>query len=76
MATPAPSAEDLYDLAKAELVLRRPELQVLPGDVSDMILWAIAAAADRVVGYAAEKFRATYVDGARGDDLTTLASDH
>jgi hypothetical protein len=29
-----------------------------------------------MVGYAAEKFRATYVDGARGDDLTTLASDH
>lgn len=76
MATPAPSAQELYDLAKSEGVARRPDLQVLPGDVSDMIFWAIATGADRVVGLAAERFRATYVDGARGDDLTTLASDH
>lgn len=76
MATPAPSAQELYDIAKAELVSRRPDLQVLPGDISDMLLWAIAAGADRVVGFTAERFRATYVDGARGEDLTTLASDH
>jgi len=76
MTTPAPSWQDLYDLAKAELVLRRPDLQVLPGDISDMLMAAIAAVADRAVGFASERTRATFLDGARGADLTKLADDH
>lgn len=72
----APSAQELYDLGRAEAILRRPDLSVLPGDVSDMLLWGAVAMADRAIGYAAERFRATYLDGARGGDLEELAEDH
>lgn len=73
---PAPTYQDLYDLGKAEAILRRPDLAVKEGDISDMILAGAAAMADRVVGYAAERFNATYLDGARGDDLSRLTDDH
>ncbi len=76
MTSPAPSLDDLYNDAKAEAILRRPDLTYNEGDISDMISAAIAAVGDRLVGYQAELTRATYVDGARGQDLTTLASDH
>lgn len=76
MTAAAPSLDDLYNDARAELVLRRPDLTVDEGDISDMILAAIAAVGDRLVGYQADLTRATYVDGARGADLTKLASDH
>lgn len=72
----APTFQDLYDLGKTEAILRRPDLAVKDGDISDMLLSGAAAMGDRVVGYAAERFNATYVDGARGADLTTLADDH
>lgn len=76
MTAAAPSLDDLYNDARAELVLRRPDLTVDDGDISDMILAAAAAVGDRLVGYQADTVRATFVDGARGSDLTKLASDH
>lgn len=76
MTTTAPSLEELYNDAKAEMVMRRPDLTVNEGDISDMIAAAIAAVGDRLVGYQADLTRATFVDGARGAELTTLASDH
>jgi uncharacterized phage protein gp47/JayE len=76
MTTPAPSWDDLYNDAKTEQVLRRPDLQVLDGDISDMILAGIAGVGDRVVGYTSDRIKATFVDGASGDDLTKLADDH
>jgi len=76
MTTTAPSWQDLYNEAKTELLLRRPDLQVREGDISDMLMAAIAAVGDRLIGYTAQKVKATFVDGAFGDDLTTLASDH
>ncbi len=72
---PAPTWQDLYNTGKAEAVLRRPDLAVREGDVSDMFLAGGAAMADRSVGYAAERFDALYLDGARGEDLTLLAAD-
>ncbi len=72
----APSFDDLYTIAKAELQLRRPDLFASPGDVSDFILAAIAAAADKAIQHANEEMRKTFVDGATGDDLTVLISDH
>lgn len=72
----APSFQDLYDLGKAEALVRRPDLSVAEGDVSDMFLAGAAAMADRLIGWAADRIRATYLDGASGDDLTTLADDH
>jgi uncharacterized phage protein gp47/JayE len=76
MTAPAPSLDELYNDAKAEAVLRRPDLTYNEGDISDMITAAIAAVGDRLVGYYADLTRATFVDGARGADLTKLASDH
>lgn len=76
MTQPAPSWNDLYNDAKAELVLRRPDLTVDDGDIADMLMAAIAAVGDRAVGYTADQVRATFVDGARGADLTKLADDH
>lgn len=73
---PAPSFLDLFNLGKAEAILKRPTLGVRVGDISEMLIAGAAAMADRIIGWAAERFAATYVDGAQGDDLTQLASDH
>lgn len=72
----APSWQDLYNLARAELQLRRPDLFAEPGDITDMVLAGSAAMADAVVGVAARLFAATFVDTATGQDLTILADDH
>ena len=74
MATP--SFDDIYNLGKAEMILRRPELVVNEGDVTDFLLAAAAAMADKNLQFAAELFRKTFVDTADGADLTTLADDH
>ena len=72
----APTAQDLYDIGLSEALMRRPSMAFRPGDVSDMVLWGAAVIGDRLVGYTADRFKATYVDGARQADLTTLADDH
>lgn len=72
----APTFQELYNIGLAEALIRRPTMTFNPGDVSDMVLGGAAAIGDRLIGYAADRFRATYVDGARGADLTTLADDH
>ena len=71
-----PSFDDLYLIGLAEAIVNRPDLLVLEGDVSEMLLKAAAAMADKCVEDSARRFRATYVDGATGDELTQLASDH
>lgn len=72
----SPTWQDLYNSGKAEAILRRPDVSVRAGDISDMLLAGGAAMTDRAIGYAAERVAATFLDGARGDDLTTLADDH
>ena len=71
-----PSFDDLFLIGKAEQIVNRPDLQVVEGDVSEMLLMAAAAMADKCIEDSARRFRATYVDGASGDELTQLASDH
>lgn len=73
---PSASFEDLYQLGLAEAVTLRPDLQFNEGDVSDMILLAAAAMAGKNEQVSSENLRKTFVDGAEGDDLTTLADDH
>lgn len=73
---PAPTFQDLFDIGRAQAILKRPDLTVLPGDVSEMEIAAGAAMADRVVGYDAGQVAATFLDGASGDALTELADDH
>lgn len=72
----APSFDELHALGKAEASLKRPKLIVRVGDISHMLIAAGAAMADRLIGWFAERISATFLDGAQGDDLTQLASDH
>lgn len=72
---PAPSFNDFVDLARAEALVKRPELQMREGDISEMFVLASAAMADRFTGYAAERIAALYLASSEGDDLTTLADD-
>lgn len=72
----APSFQDYFDAGKAEAINRRPELTFDEGDISEFLVAAMAAMADHLTGYFAGRFKATYLDGAEGDDLTTLADDH
>jgi uncharacterized phage protein gp47/JayE len=71
----APSWQDLYDAARAELLARRPELFAEEGDVTDMLLAAAAAGGDYVIGYGAQAFAELFLDTARGAALTALADD-
>jgi hypothetical protein len=71
-----PSFDQLMNLGKAEAILRRPSLGVRIGDISEMLIAAAAAMADRLIGWFAERIAATFLDGASGDDLTQLAADH
>jgi uncharacterized phage protein gp47/JayE len=71
-----PTFEELHNLGTAETVLRRPDLAVREGDVSDMFIAAAAAMGDRLVGYTADRISATFLDTARAADLTKLAADH
>jgi len=72
----APSFDDLMNIGKAEAILKRPSLGVRIGDISEMLISAAAAMADRLIGWFAERIAATFLDGASGDDLTQLAADH
>jgi uncharacterized phage protein gp47/JayE len=68
--------EDYYDLGKAEMLIRRPDLFLNEGDVSDFLVAAGAAMADKNDQQANALAAKTYLDTAIGDDLTTLADDH
>jgi len=71
----SPSYEDLFAVGRAELQLRRPDLFAEPGDVTDLLLAAAAAGADKSVGYAAARFAELFLDTARGDALRALGDD-
>lgn len=72
----APSFDDLMNIGKAEAILKRPTLGVRVGDITEMLIAASAAMADRTIGWFAERIAATFLDGAQGDDLTQLCADH
>jgi phage-related baseplate assembly protein len=74
-ATPAPTFTDLFNTGKAEAQNRRPDLTFDVGDVSEFYMAAGAAMADHLVSYVTQRVLATFLDGASGDDLTTLADD-
>ena len=72
----APTFQDFFNAGRAEAIDRRPDLTFDEGDISEFVVAATAAMADHLTGYFAGRFQATYLDGASGDDLTTLADDH
>lgn len=73
--TSEPSWQDLYDVGKATLQTRRPSLVVELGDVTDAIIAGASTMASAIIAYANRKFRACFLDGAHGADLTALAYD-
>lgn len=72
----APSHEDIYEMGRVTALVKRPDLMLSPGDAADLAPRAGAAQGDLLVGFWAGRIRATFLDGADGDDLTTLARDH
>lgn len=76
MAGIVPSFQDYFDIGVAEAELDRPDLSFDTGDISEMEVAAAAAIADHQTGYLIDRLRATFLDTAEGDDLTTLADDH
>lgn len=74
-ATVAPSFQDLVDLGQSEAQSRRPDMPFLEGDFSLAQLHAVGAMADHTVGFAARKFRDTFLDGAHETALEELGED-
>ncbi len=72
----APSFSDLLAQGQAEALARRGDLLFADGDVSLAQLHAGAAMADAAVRFSAQCFAATFIDLAKGDDLTALVDDH
>ncbi len=72
----SPSEQDLFDLGRAELIRTRPELACVPGDVTEMPLWAGTAMASIVLARVAQWIAETFLDGAEGAALTKLVRDH
>lgn len=72
----APSFSDFLTVGLAELQSRRPDLLVNDGDVTEAMLHAASAMADLLARYAAQAFKATFLDGAKGQELTDLVDDH
>jgi hypothetical protein len=71
----APSFDDLYDIGKAEMLLKRADLLLNEGDITDFVLAAAGAMGDKNIQHAAEELRKTFLDTSFGDDLTTLVDD-
>jgi hypothetical protein len=72
----APSFDELYASFTAEAQDRRSDLTFDEGDITEMYAFGGAAMADHVIAYLARRFKATFLDGAEGDDLTALCDDH
>lgn len=71
----ASSLQDLYDQGRARLLVTRPDLQALPGDVTDMEIQAGAAMGDLVIGNAAQQARDLFISTAAGDALAAVVRD-
>lgn len=63
------------DLGVYVAQVRRPSLIVVQGDVTDAMLAGCATMASTLQGFSSGRFRATFLDGAFGDDLTSLCHD-
>ena len=70
-----PSIEEFVADAVAVAQQARSKLRLAVGQKSRLLVDGAAAMADRLVGYAARLAKATYLDGALGDDLTAYADD-
>src|SRR5580698_2629854 len=72
----APAFTDLLAQFQAEAQAVQPALQFNDGDMATAQMHGAGAMADASIKYAAQAFKATFIDGAEGDDLTVLVDDH
>lgn len=72
----APSFQDFLDQGRAEAQARRPDLAFFDGDITVAMLHSGAAMSDAVTRFIVQALKATYLNTAEGDELTTLADDH
>lgn len=71
----APSFDDLIEQFIAEAQAQRATLRFDDGNITEAMAHGAAAMADVVLRYAAQAFKETFLDGARGDALTARAAD-
>lgn len=72
---PVPSPQDLYEMARAEILRLRPDLLGLPGDIVDLVISSGVAMSDLILGYNEQRIAETFLDGAEGDALTKRVRD-
>lgn len=75
----APSFDDLLAQFEAEALARFAgpvPLAFAEGDVTTALQHGAAAMGDAVIRHQVQAFRDTFLDGAKGDALTTLVNDH
>lgn len=71
----APSFDDLIEQFIAEAQAQRAALRFDDGNITEAQAHGAGAMADVVLRYAAQAFKETFLDGAKGDALTARASD-
>jgi len=69
------SRDDLYALGQTEAQRIRPALAFREGDLSDALNAAAALMAEAILEEGARAFEATYLDGARSEQLTRWGDD-
>lgn len=72
----APSFDDLLSQFQGEALSVRSTIQFLDGDMTTAQMHGTGAMADAAIRYSAQAFKATFLDGAEGDELTALVDDH
>jgi hypothetical protein len=76
MAVEVPTFQELYDIGKAEVTSRDPELtDWSDGSVNDAFIGAGAALADEVIRASLDEFSKQFIDTAEGADLVALLVD-
>ena len=74
---PIRTQQELYDFYKAEVQTRNPKLtDFTDGSINDALAGAFAVGGNELQALLIEKFTITLFDGAEGQDLETLATDH
>jgi Baseplate J-like protein len=72
----APSFNDTLAQFEAEALTVEPTLAFRDGDMMTAQEHGAGAMADAAIRYSAQAFKATFIDGAEGDELTQLVDDH
>lgn len=72
----SPSEQDLFNQGRAELLRIRPELACVPGDVTEMPIWAAVAMGSIILARIGQGIAETFLDGAEGAALAKLVRDH